>query len=247
MGSFAFSGNGQQPQLQLAFATSYDAFFMRFAVEAHKLGFTIQERIAPPNSVLMPFQTVWRWRKPDVDGLFLQLGGGVFTVNGGPPTYSHWGNFVTTVQEGVAGLLAALDTYPEPRPTAFAQTLLRYIDLFDTETSKVKAPLDFLRDVMGLKIDLPDVILNRASGEGEVIPQLSLQVPIKNGVMTLTFAHGVVNGRSGHIFDSTVTSNGEVSLDTKAVVESYTASHAITNEIFMALTKPLHDEMEPSE
>ncbi|WP_321964200.1 TIGR04255 family protein [Paraburkholderia sp. J7] len=243
-GMFAFPAGGNPQQLQIAFASSYEAFFMRFAVEAHKMGFTIQERIVPPNTALMPFQTVWRWKKPDVDALFLQLGVGVFTVNGGPPAYTHWDDqFVTTVQDGVRGLIAAIETYPEPRPTAFGQTLLRYIDLFDSESVKDSPPLAFFRDVMGLKIDLPDTISKFATDN--VLPHLGLQVPISDGVMSLTFTHGVVAGRSGHVFDSTVTRNAEVPFDAAAVAENFTASHAITNEMFMALTKPLHGEMEP--
>jgi uncharacterized protein (TIGR04255 family) len=248
-GGFAFQtpiGPDGQPQaVEFAIAATYDSFFMRFAVEAYRLGFTIQERVAPPNSILMPYQTVWRWRKPDVDGLFLQLGAGVFTVNGGPPGYSHWGNFVSTVQLGVAGLLAALDSYPGARPTSFSQTLLRYIDLFDGQLAKNKPPLQFFHEVMGLKIELPEVVSKLASTNGVVIPMLNLQIPIKDGTLTVTFGNGVVKGQNGHIFDSTVVRNVAVALASDAVAESFTASHAVTNELFMALTKPLHEEMEP--
>ncbi|MDN7604923.1 TIGR04255 family protein [Burkholderia gladioli] len=250
MGAFAFPaevGEQGQPQLQFAYATLFDSFFMRFAVEAHKMGFTIQERVIPPNAILMPYQTVWRWKKPDVPGLLLQLGSGVFTVNGGPPAYSHWDTFVPIVQEGVAGLLTALEAHPQPRPTAFSHTLLRYIDLFDSEIAAKKTPLDFFRDVLGLKIELPETMLKFQSGDQPIIPQLNLQTPLVDGVANFMFAYGIIGGRSGHILDTTVTRTTEVPLNANSVAESFTASHAITNEVFMGLTKPLHAEMEPSE
>jgi len=237
---------GGQP-LQFTLTSAYDAFFMRFGVEAHRLGFTIQERVVPHNTVLMPYQTVWRWMRRDNPGLFLQLGVGVFTVNGSPPTYSHWDNFSSTVKDGVDGLLAAFEDYPGGRPTVFGQTLLRYIDLFDGESVRDTPPLGFLSDVMGMKIGIPESISKFASAEGRILPQLSLQIPIDQGILSLMFGYGVAAGRTGHVFDSTVTRSADVELDSQSVVDSFAASHAITNEIFMSLTRPLHDEMEPFE
>jgi len=238
--------DGKPQAIQFSMAGAYDAFFMHFGAQAHKMGFTVQERIVPPNAFLMPYQTVWRWRKPDVNGLFLQLGAGVFTINGGPPDYTHWGEFLPTVKEGVAGLLDALNTYPGGRPSNFNQTLLRYIDLFADDTAKLP-PLDFLRDVMGLKIQLPDVISELPREGRDVIPHLTFAVPVKDGAVQLLFSHGTVAGRTGHIFDSTVVRNAEVALSSDAVAESFTESHATTNKIFMALTKPLHAAMEAVE
>lgn len=241
----ATSPNGQPPQLQVTFAPMYDAFFMNFAVQAHRMGFTTQERTVPSEAAMMPYQTVWRWKKPDVEGLFLQLGPGVFTVNGAPPTYSDWDGFLPTVKEGVAGLLQVLDSYPAGRPTSFNQTLLRYIDLFDYDSIKSKPPLEFFRDVMGLKIELPGAISDLAVSGEPILPTLNVTIPLEDGAMQLTFANGTVGGRPGHIFDTTVVRNADVPLDADAVTKSFTASHEITNRSFMALTAPLHAEMEP--
>lgn len=236
--------DGKPKQIQFAIASSFDSFFMRFAVEAHKLGFTVQERIVPPNAVLAPFQAVWRWKKPGTDGLYLQLGSNSFTVNGGPPGYSHWDEFVPTVRQGIDGLLASLEAHPTP-PKSFGETLLRYIDLFDTQAVKNMPPLEFLADVMGLKLELPGVIENLPSRAGPIQSKLDLNVPLSDGLVILSFAHGVAAGRTGQIFDSTVSRNTEVGLSSEAVVNAFSESHKITNSIFMELTKPLHESMEP--
>lgn len=236
---------GQAAAFQVSFANAYEEFYSRFNVEAAKRGFTLQERIVPPNAMTAPFQTVLRWRRPETAGLFFQLGMGVFTINGSPPSYSHWDEFVPTVRDGIEGLLAALDSYPGGRPQSFNQTHLRYIDLFDEKLAKGHLALSFFSEIMGLNIGIPRIIEEISNNPKLITPFLNLSIPIDGGITQLVFGNGVVGGKQGFILDSTVTRTTEIEPSIEASVKALTDSHAITNQIFMALTKPLHETMEP--
>lgn len=224
----------------------FEPFFMRFTVEAHRMGFTTQERVAPADSIVMPYQVIWRWRKPDSPASpIIQLGIGVFTVNGGPPNYEHWDGFSSTLRDGLDSLVLALDTYPGGVPAEITQTALRYIDRFDKELMGDMTSLQFMHDALGLRIDVPDVILGCALDAQKIEPMLRLTVPIEAGELALFFSKGVAAGKEGLIMDTTVVKSSPASVNTEALMQAFSQSHDITNKIFITLTKAIHDRMRP--
>nr|WP_175799555.1 TIGR04255 family protein [Burkholderia anthina] len=231
--------------VQFTASGAYDSFFAEFAKRVRELGFTIQERTVPANMVVPPFKAVWRWQNPDAPGTMLQLGAGVFTINGAPPTYIKWADFVGTVSSALDALLGAMPTYPEP-PEKFSQLLMRYVDLFDEHLAEGKKHAEFLRDVLGVNVVLPKAMTEQARPESDIAPSLSVAMPVEGGSANFVFTPGIVSGKSGFILDSTITADRELSIDRDVVVENFTRAHDILNSIFVGMTAPIHRLMEPT-
>lgn len=231
--------------IQFTASGSYDPFFLEFAKRVRELGFTVQERTVPANVVVPPYKAVWRWRNPDSPGITLQLGSGVFTINGAPPDYVKWADFVGTVGDTLDALIASLPTYPQP-PQRFTQLLMRYVDLFDEQLTGGRTHSEFLNDVLGINVVLPRVMTEQARPEADISASLQVAMPVDGGTANFVFAQGIVAGRSGFILDSTVTVDQEIALERPLVVENFTRAHDILNSIFIGMTEPIHKKMEPT-
>lgn len=232
--------------IQFTTSTVYEAFFEEFAKRVRELGFTIRERTVPANMIAPLYKAVWRWRNPDAPGTTLQLGPGVFTINGAPPAYIRWADFVGTVSSTLDALIDSLGAYPHPLEH-FSQLLMRYVDLFDEHLTEGKKHSEFLRDVLGVKVVLPKVMTEQARPEADITPSLSVAMPVEGGSANFVFTSGVLTGRSGFILDSTVTVDQELPLQRGPVVENLTRAHDILNSIFVGITAPIHHQMEPTE
>lgn len=244
VGAFPIPILAGQP-VQFTTSGSFEPFFAEFAKHVRELGFTLQERTVPANVVVPPYKSVWRWRNPDSPGTTLQLGSGVFTINGAPPAYVKWADFVGTVGETLDALITSLPTYPQP-PQHFTQLLMRYVDLFDEQLTEGKKPSEFLRDVLGVEVVLPKVMKDQARSEEDIAASLQIGMPVDGGTANFVFAQGIVAGRSGFILDSTVTVDREIAIERQQVVENFTRAHDILNPIFIEMTKPIHQKMEPT-
>jgi len=221
----------------------YESFFMKFGGLIQAKGFVIQEKTISNEEVAMPYQVVWRWKKPDSTSPIIQLGIGVLTINGSPPDYTNWDSFSQTIKPVIEALIESFDTCPDGKPETSSQTLLRYIDRFDSNLTNDVGALRFMNDILDIQLNLPDAITKKSSAPEAISPMLRLNVPIENGDLSLIFANAVVSGKQGFLLDTTAANNASHPFDVDSLYNALDASHTITNSVFMDLTKKIHTAM----
>jgi uncharacterized protein (TIGR04255 family) len=234
-----------QPILQLSNARG-EEFFMRLGGELYQLGFQRSERLLPPGFPTIPGQVVFRYKsdKAPQKSVLYQVGPGVFSVNGIPP-YQSWLDFSPSVTHGVEALLKARPAEQQGQP--FTQVSLRYIDLFGEELIQGRHPMAFVAEVLGISTKIPDILLKFAK-PGDV-PNIFWRIvmPLEIGTLTIQVGDGKANNQSGIVMDTTISSTVEVPPDRAAIMKRLDDAHAVTNEIFLHITKPIYTAMEPKE
>lgn len=225
--------------------TRQEEFFMRVGSELKILGFK-PERLVPPGFVMLLYQPVYRFRRvPDPSPVLYQVGAGIFSAHGLPP-YKSWNVFSPEAERGIDALLKARD--PNDRDLRFSRISLRYIDAFNQELTKGRDEVGFIKDVLGISIELPANIVNLVEPGGS--PKFGMQValPVGNGMtMSLNLSEGTVNNVPSIIMDTTVSRDTDLSGDVKETMAVLHAAHQIVHKAFLELTKPIHEIMQPQE
>lgn len=226
-------------------STALEEFFMRFGGEAFQLNFQRSERLVPPGFPLLPFQATYRYKKQDeVGSEILQVGLGVFTANAVPP-YKSWDEFAPIVASGIGALIRSRSAADRDKP--FISTSLRYIDLFGAELCRGMSTASFVRDVLGIRIDIPAAVSRVAIDDESIVPFVQLTIPARDSLlMSLTVGEGITGGSQAVILDTTVSTAIPVEPRTEAVMTVLGSARTLIHDMFVAMTKPLHDVMEPS-
>ena len=96
----------------------------------------------------------------------------------------------------------------------FKSVSLRYIDAFKSELTSGRDISDFIREILGLNVELPQVISKQIEAGKSVKPALQFVVPLSNGmVMTLGVQEGIVSNEPATIMDITIANGTEVPAD----------------------------------
>ncbi len=223
-----------------------DEFLMRFASAVGEQGYSQVERLLPPGVPAIPFQPMYRFRKRElipITSTLYQLGAGIFSVNITPP-YQSWSDFRPVVHQGLSALLRCRSE--DERETPFTQLTLRYIDAFRENLLQNLSPRDFLRDVLGFQVAVPDAVSSLVAKGAQIVPQVNLTAPLQSGArMSLTVGEGRVNNEFAVILDTSIqdTRATKPALDT--VMSAFDAAHDVLGEMFQKITKKLHPLMEP--
>jgi len=228
-------------------SSNLDEFFMRFGGEIYQNGFQKTERLVPVDFPLMLYQPVYRYRKDsESDGAVLyQTGPGIFSANAISP-YKSWNVFSPVVQSGIEALLRSRDVSEKDSP--FTTVSLRYIDAFGPKLTQGMDVETFLRDILGVSIDLPNAISKVVAPYMKVKPHIQLQLPINdNTIMSLTLAEAMVNNDLSIIMDSTVVMSGDITPTAEVVMNSLNESRNIIHDMFINLTKKISPLMVPVE
>ena len=224
---------------------SLDEFFMRFGGEVYQQGFQRAERVVPTGFPFMLFQPVYRYRKAtDLDASVLyQIGAGMFSANAIPP-YQSWDAFSPTVD---AGIDAMLKTRSEPeKAIPFSSISLRYLDAFGPNFTQGRDVGAFVRDVLGIKLDLPDGLSKHVASGQSAKPAIQLALPLPNGMtMSVGIGEGMVNNEVTIIMDTTVGTTVETAPDKASAMSALNAARAVIHEVFFDLTKPIEGLMQP--
>lgn len=234
-----------QPQIPVPLMDSkLEEFFMRAGQEFSKLGFDVNERLVPPGFVALLNQPVVRFSKsPGRSPILYQVGPGIFSTHGLPP-YRSWEYFAPEVERGVDSLLRARD----PRERGFLRASLRYIDAFNQGLRGSKSEIEFIRDVLGITIELPANIVDLVERGGA--PQLGMQMvmPVTGGMaMNINLQEGSVNNIQALIMDTTVSRDGELAPAAREIMRVFNDAHRVIHKAFFEMTKPIHDLMQPQE
>jgi uncharacterized protein (TIGR04255 family) len=218
--------------------------FSRFSIQAAAQGFGMSERLIPTGFPLLPFTVVYRFRKPPAAGgnFLYQIGPGLFSANALPP-YRDWDSFRPIVREGVQALLTSR---PSAENGPFATVVLRYIDLFTEEFTEGKQSLRFLNEILGLKLELPNILSEQISDINAVQSGIQLSMPLRNGLaMNLLLQNGAAAGRPGILMSTEVLTVQPTPPDISAVMQSLESAHTSVRLTFMGLTEKLSARMQP--
>jgi uncharacterized protein (TIGR04255 family) len=240
------------PQQPIAFQISFlmgskqDEFFMRLGAKLHQNGFPAVERLVPPNFVTLLYQPIYRYKQAvEPSPVLYQAGAGLFSANGIPP-YRSWEDFAPFVEKGVSALLDSRDS--KEKETQFATVSLRYIDAFRGDLTGGKSGPAFMADVLGIQVVLPDILTH--FGKSGKAPQHALQLalPISDDtVLQINLAEGQVYSSTAFILDTTVSCNRGILPEVAELMRVFHLAHDVIHEIFVKLTAPIRELMEPTE
>ena len=165
----------------------------------------------------------------------------MFSANAVPP-YRSWEQFTPDVVSGIEALLAAREE--SERDHSFGPVSLRYIDVFHSDLTGDKSVDEFLREVLKIKVELPEVILNLAPGTS---PRPFVVVNLLAPVGTLQMSAGEANiaGTMGIVLDTNLIVAGPVDPRVDAVMEVLNDAHVVIREIFLEMTAPIRSLMDP--
>ncbi len=217
-----------------------EGFYTRFAERVEALGFRHSERLSPAGSFVPPGQAVYRFRQQVNQPPLYQVGDGLFTANGLPPTYSAWDDFSPMLQQGIEAALAAR-TEPEAS-TDFSSLSLRYINAFDASFWRGKTAAHFSSEVLGFSLSLPERVEDARAAEQS--PSLNIQavVPLQDGgSISFQLGEGVVDGRNVVILDMTLR---YVNIPINAAHDRFDTAHEFAHNVFEDLTADVHDILE---
>jgi uncharacterized protein (TIGR04255 family) len=220
-----------------------DALFMAFAGLIGGNGFVHSERLMPPGFPSVPFQPIYRYSQSGAapGRALYQLGAGIFSIHITPP-YRRWNQFRPFVESGIEKLLSARPA--EERNVGFSGTLVRYLDCFTEKHTAGRSPARFLREVLGIKLELPSAVINRLVPGSEATAAMQLSVPIAaNRTMSINIAQGRIGSYMGLIMDSSAASTGQLAPIVQDVMRVLDESHQVISDFFIELTEPLHAVM----
>ncbi len=240
------AGGGNTPMAVMSVNTNaLDEFFMRFGGEVYQQGFQRAERVVPTGFPFMLFQPVYRYRKAtDLDAAVLyQAGAGMFSANAIPP-YQSWDAFSPTVEAGIEAMLKTRSEAETAIP--FSSISLRYLDAFGPNFTQGRDIGAFVRDVLGIKLDLPEGLSKHVASGQSVKPAIQLSLPLPNGMtMNVGIGEGMVNNEVTIIMDTTVGTTVETAPDKASAMSALNAARAVIHEMFFDLTKPIEGLMQP--
>jgi uncharacterized protein (TIGR04255 family) len=220
-------------------STAPDEFFMRFGAGIHQSGYTETERLVPPGFPFLQGQPVYRFKESREGSLrsLYQIGLGLFTANAVPP-YETWTEFRPVVQTGVEALLAARAEGERDKPITLVN--LRYIDAFEASHTEGRNIGQFLGEVLGLSVAVPDALSQHLRPDSIPKPSVQLQIPMNDGkLMTLSVAEGTANGRPAILMDTLVATTLPLPANIESIMEAFNAAHDAINSTFSKLIQPI--------
>lgn len=227
---------GEGPAL-VTNAKALEEFYTRFGSHPNVMEFSQHERLVPVEAPAFMHQSVYRFKKLNDEACMYHVGPGVFSTNAIPP-YQSWDKFAPVIKRGIEALLAARLEAESDQP--FMAVSLRYIDLFGHELIDGKSSAEFIRDILGLRVAIPEALTEHCSNERDIKPFLQLQIPLKDAViMSLSVGEGVAVNRPGVIMDTSITTTVETSASIEAVMQALNNAHVILDSSFRKLIEPI--------
>lgn len=235
----------QQARLPALFlgGTKQEEFYMHLGGVLLKYGFNRSERLSPPGMPFTLHQPVYRFKSEENDkgSAIYQVGYGMFSVHAVPP-YHSWSKFLPFVKDGFEMLLHSRPEADLGQP--FGQAILRYIDFFGEQLTQGLDVQSFLSRVFGISINFPEEITRSATSKDAKSLFTKVVFPVKIGDLTLSVGDGQFNNRPGVVLDWTVSSYA-VPSNLEAMMRVFDSAYGLIHDLFIGLTRPLHDLMEP--
>jgi uncharacterized protein (TIGR04255 family) len=218
-----------------------EQFFSNISTHSGDHGFDRVERMIPLGFPALPQQPVFRFRSTKRPSELLQVGHGMFSVNGLRP-YSSWESFKPVISSGLELLFASrMPGIPGP----ITEVILKYVDLFDDSLLGRKKALQFCNQVAGLDLRLPEVMRDIAKDSENTDINLSVKFELGWGAeLRIVIADGHANGKSGVVMDTTISMRENLPQDTAGILSVLDRAHDDVRRLFLAMTQPITDLMQ---
>jgi len=227
------------PQL----AAPYEGAFLKFTAKMGAEGYESVERLVPYNAPMLPHAPVLRLRpkRGSKESTLYQIGPNMFSANATRP-YTSWDDFKGKVE---LGLVALLGCRPPQDTNAPLIASLRYIDAFRGKLLNGAPTMDFLSEMLGVRIQLPQAITGHCEPNKPILPKLQLAIPLSFGTMSMNFAEGHVDGERAVFMDTSVLLTSPMPPEAPRIMEGFSMARQVIHSVFVKLTTPLADQMVP--
>ncbi len=218
---------------------------MGLAEELSKIGYGRSERLTPAGFPALPNQPVYRYQSNSTQSstsVLFQSGLGQFSVHGVPP-YKSWEVFLPTVRNGLEALLRVYPQTVGDKPISVVN--LRYIDFFDDDLTQGRDVATFMAEVLGIPVQLPNFVTAIATSKRIENLLLKFSLPIAAGTLNLSVGEAKFNNRPGVLLDTSVSTSGAITPNIDRILEVLNASYSALHTIFIDLTKPIEQAMQP--
>jgi len=215
------------------------------------IGYGASERLVPAGFPLPGDAPIVRYRYSGADAeqsgrehlpsTLFQIGRNIFTANAVQP-YKSWDEFRSIVERGIKVLL---NSHKEKSYKYSLQ--LRYIDLFTPEFTDQKSHLQFISDVLGFNIGVPDALAKHARHPGIDVPALQVTIPLDFGSLRIQMAEGKMANKSGFIFESVLVIDQQADADVEQIMKSFSRGRDVIHEVFVSITSKISERMMPIE
>jgi uncharacterized protein (TIGR04255 family) len=218
----------------------FDQWYKGLLEELQKAGYSSMERIVPQEMLPIAQQPVFRFTKAGEKFPLVQFGYGVFTVNAGPPSYVSWENLRPEVERNIGLLLSMMPK--EAGVESFEHVSLRYIDSFEEKHRDGQSNYAFIRDILGVKVNLPQGLVDYADDIDNVTPTIAMRLPVK-GTTGSTIMFQAAAGRIGQqpdlssIIDMTFAVANKTQAKVHEVLSVLDNAHTVLHDWFMKITK----------
>lgn len=226
--------------------TKQEEFYMRLGGALHKSGFNRSERLSPAGMPFVLHQPVYRFRSESeaATSVVYQVGYGIFSVHAIPP-YHSWAKFLPFVKAGVELLLESRLDADAKQP--FSQATLRYIDFFGEEMMRGRDIPTFMSQVFGISMTIPAAITKAAVSKEVKSLLTKVVIPIEVGDLAVSVGDGKFNNQPGILLDTVASSSAEVPPTLNAIVKTLDSAYNVIHNMFLEITEPLHELMQPGE
>jgi uncharacterized protein (TIGR04255 family) len=214
-------------------------FFMRFAREVHRAGYSEVTRLVPEPFPMLVHQPAFRFNSANVGETksLYQVGPGMFSANAVPP-YESWSAFGPIVRSGVEALLRARDASETDAP--FVGVTLRYIDAFGPYLTEGRDCAAFAREVLGIKIDLPEGLTQHLQSGAAWKPFVQFHIPVRAGVLlALALGDGIVNDAPAILMDTSVSFSTAFAPKADEIMTALNEAHDLIASAYKRLISPI--------
>ncbi|WP_295472823.1 TIGR04255 family protein [uncultured Pseudomonas sp.] len=230
-------------------AQTSEEFFSRLQTELAIVGYGASERLTPPGFPLMKQAPALRYKKSGSQASSLdhsastlfQAGAGLFTINAVQP-YKSWEQFRPVVQKGLEALITA-----QPPTSGGFDLALRYVDAFKDHLTGGRSLREFLAEVMGIQVQVPEALTNLSKDGSAIIPLIHMVIPLDFGSLQIQIAEGELQGEPVFLMDNAVTIAASHEANVEQMLAALDEARAVVHKSFVDLTRPIHAAMGLSE
>lgn len=233
------SGSSAGPAIIPPSAKGLHEFFMRFGAEVQAAGYTNVMRLVPDPFPMLAHQPVYRFNSQNEGGTksLYQVGPGLFSANAVPP-YESWSSFGPIVKAGVKALLKARDS--AEHDAQFVGATLRYLDAFGPVLTEGRDSARFIREVLGIQIELPPALTQHLQAGAAWKPFLQFHIPVRPGVLlALAIGDGIANDAPAILMDTSVSFSSALPPEPVALMAAFDEAHDLIASAFKNLMAPI--------